>query len=255
MGTVLSQTMAFFDGERPLAYLHFYAMHPQSYYGDGRVTYDVPGLARQRLEEESGVAQIYFSGCGGNITMGKYNDGTPEARGALADRLYDAMARSLRSIRRQAAAPIVWKTSEVRLPLRSGKEFEEGEARRLLADAGAPSASRMKAAMLLSWIERVKAGRPVEIACLRMGPLRILSLPGEPFVEYQLWAQQQCPDQFVATAAFGMCYVCTDQAYTDQGGYEQTFTFVDPCESLLKRAMAEVLGAPAKGQVRGENSP
>jgi hypothetical protein len=247
--------MAFFDGERPLAYLHFYAMHPQSYYGDGRVTYDVPGLARQRLEEESGVAQIYFSGCGGNITMGKYNDGTPEARGALADRLYDAMARSLRSIRRQAAAPIVWKTSEVRLPLRSGKEFEEGEARRLLADAGAPSASRMKAAMLLSWIERVKAGRPVEIACLRMGPLRILSLPGEPFVEYQLWAQQQCPDQFVATAAFGMCYVCTDQAYTDQGGYEQTFTFVDPCESLLKRAMAAVLGAPANGQVRRENSP
>ncbi len=120
--------MAFFDGERPLAYQHFYAMHPQSYYGDGRVTYDVPGLARQRLEEESGVAQIYFSGCGGNITMGKYNDGTPEARGALADRLYDAMARSLRSIRRQAARPSCGRRAKSGLLLRSGKEFEEGRA-------------------------------------------------------------------------------------------------------------------------------
>ncbi|MDD4267747.1 MAG: hypothetical protein PHO07_00225 [Pirellulales bacterium] len=58
-----------------------------------------------------------------------------------------------------------------------------------------------------------------------------------------------------ADGDYGIWYVCTDQAYTDRGGYEQTFTFVDPCESLLKRAMAAVLGAPANGQVRGENSP
>jgi hypothetical protein len=42
---------------------------------------------------------------------------------------------------------------------------------------------------------------------------------------------------------FGMGYVCTDQAYVDRGGYEQTFTFVDPCERPVKQAIAEVLGA------------
>jgi hypothetical protein len=38
-----------------------------------------------------------------------------------------------------------------------------------------------------------------------------------------------------------MDYLGTDQAYADRGGYEQTFTFVDPCESLVKTPMAEVL--------------
>jgi hypothetical protein len=101
--------------------------------------------------------------------------------------------------------------------------------------------------MILAWTERVNAGRPVQVVGLQMGSLRILSLPGDTFVEYQLWAQQACPDKFVAVAGFGdfgMCYLCTDQAYTDRGGYEQTFSFVDPCESLIKKAAAEVLGVP-----------
>ncbi|MGO8747816.1 MAG: hypothetical protein ACLQNE_17725 [Thermoguttaceae bacterium] len=245
------RTVAFLDGDQPLAYLHFYAMHPQSFYGDGRVTYDVPGIARQRLEQELKVPQIYFPGCGGNITMGKYNDGSRGAREALSDRLYEAMARSVKSIRREPVAAIQWKAADVRLPLRSGKDFAEAGARRIIADTRTAAVSRIKAAMILAWTERVNAGRPVQIACLQMGSLRILSLPGDTFVEYQLWAQQICPDKFVAVAGFGdfgMCYLCTDQAYTDRGGYEQTFSFVDPCESLVKQAAAEVLGvslAPA----------
>jgi len=74
------RTISFCDGEAPLVQMHYYATHPQSYYGDRRVTYDVPGLARERLEKDSGVFQIHFSGCAGDITMGKYNAGTPEDR-------------------------------------------------------------------------------------------------------------------------------------------------------------------------------
>src|SRR5262249_6737282 len=34
------RTLSFWDKEKPLAALHYYATHPMSYYGDGRVTSD-----------------------------------------------------------------------------------------------------------------------------------------------------------------------------------------------------------------------
>ena len=108
------RTISFCDGEAPLVQMHYYATHPQSYYGDRRVTYDVPGLARERLEKDSGVFQIHFSGCAGDITMGKYNAGTPEDRAALADRLHDAMVRSVNSVAREPASPLQWRTVAVR---------------------------------------------------------------------------------------------------------------------------------------------
>src|SRR5262249_18487582 len=88
------RTVTFFAGEKPLAQLHYYATHPQSFYGDARVSWDVPGIARDRLEHETHVFQTYFSGCSGNITMGKYNDGSRSAREELAGRLYAAMRQS-----------------------------------------------------------------------------------------------------------------------------------------------------------------
>lgn len=239
------RSVGFFDGDRALVWLHFYAMHPQSFYGDGRVTYDVPGIAREKLQAESGVAQVYVSGCGGNITMGKYNDGTPAARQELSDRLYDAMRRSVQAVRREPAGRIVWKTADLALPARTEREFQEAEARRLLADTRASTGARVKAAMIVSWLERARSDLPVQIACLHLGSLRILSLPGDTFVEYQLWAQQAAAERFVAVAGFGdfgMCYLCTDQAYADRGGYEQTFSFVGPCEKQVKQAIAAVLG-------------
>src|SRR5262249_38240750 len=78
------RTLSFWDGDRPLAALHYYATHPMSYYGDGRVSADFCGLARRkRHADDTGVFQVYFTGCAGNITAGKYNDGTKENRPIL----------------------------------------------------------------------------------------------------------------------------------------------------------------------------
>jgi hypothetical protein len=253
------RTISFCDGEAPIVQMHYYATHPQSYYGNGRVTYDVPGLARERLEKDSGVFQIYFSGCAGDITMGKYNAGTPEDRAALADRLHDAMVRSVNSVSREPVSPLEWRTVPVQFPLRSDPAFSEETNRAVLRDAGAGgtreaggpgpgAAARVKAALNLAFIERVQAGHPLELSCLALGGIRILHLPGEPFVEYQLWAQRAFPQWFVAVADLRDCatlYLCTDEAYRDNGGYEQTMSFVDPCEILLKRKMEElVTGRP-----------
>jgi len=41
----------------------------------------------------------------------------------------------------------------------------------------------------LAWLEQNKAGRVIDIICLRSGDVRILHLPGELFVEYHLTAK------------------------------------------------------------------
>lgn len=240
------RTVSFFNGGRPLLHIHYYATHPQSFYGDGRVTYDVPGIALKRLQRETGVPQVYFTGCGGNITMGKYNDGTPVARAVLAGRLYDAMARSARaaSANRQPVTPVRWTTKSVRFPLRTDEAFSAETQQRILGEPTSTFGQRLKAAMLLAWIERARTGRPVEFSSLAIGDLRILHLPGESFVQFQLAAQQAAPEAFVAVAGYGDCamwYIGEDRIYTDRGGYEQTWALAGPCERLMKQTICELL--------------
>lgn len=62
----------------------------------------------------------------------------------------------------------------------------------------------------------------IDVTCLRLGRARILHLPGELFVEYQLAAKRERADRFVAMAAYGDYgpgYIGTAIAY-EQGGYE-----------------------------------
>ena len=92
------RTLSFWQGSTPVAALHYYATHPMSYYGDGRVSADFCGLARQKLQDEDAtVFQAYFTGCAGNVTAGKYNDGSKENRVVLRDRMFAAMKDSLKS--------------------------------------------------------------------------------------------------------------------------------------------------------------
>jgi len=42
-------------------------------------------MAREELEKREGVFQVYFTGCSGDITAGKYNPGTPESRQGFAN--------------------------------------------------------------------------------------------------------------------------------------------------------------------------
>ncbi len=179
------RTLSLCDGGAPLVQIHYYATHPQSFYGDGRVSYDVPGMARERLEKESGVPQVYFTGCGGNVAMGKYNDGSRQARQALTDRLYDAMARSSRRMTRAGRAHPLEDGPDTAAVAGGGGILRAHRAR-VVADKNAAAAQRIKDAMLLAWIDRIRAGRPVTVSGMALGPVRLVNLPGEVFVEYQL---------------------------------------------------------------------
>jgi len=238
------RTVSFFDGETPLARLHYYASHPQSYYGDGVAHPDVPGQAREYLQTEEGVFQVYFTGCAGNITAGKYNDGSPVSRLKMSKQLYSGMIRASSSTKREPVDALSWKTAAVAFPPRKEPAFAEEGYRKDLADGAAPANKRLKAALALAWYERLKARPTVDVSRLRLGSADLLFLPGEAFVEYQLYAQEKAPSRFVCVAAYGeggAGYICTD-ASLGEGGYEPTESYVGPpTEALLKAAIDQLL--------------
>jgi len=240
------RTLTFLDGSTPVVRVHYYATHPQTYYRDGRVTYDVPGIARERLEKESGVFQVYFTGCGGDIGMGKYNDGTPARRPVLVDRLYDGMVRSIKNVHVEPVTGVQWKTADMQLPARSDEAFSEATGRKMLAEGKAEGFDALNAAWMVAQAARARAQQPFQVSCLAINSIRILHLPGEPFVEFQLYAQSLRPELFIAVAGYGDCgtgYFCTDRAYSDKGGYEQNEAFIAPSEKVLKEAIAGLVGS------------
>jgi hypothetical protein len=254
-GTIdpLLRMVTFWNGDKPLAALSYYATHPQSYYRTGKANPDFPGLARNARQESTGIPHIHFNGAGGNIGAGKYNDGSTENRQILADRVASAMERAWKTTRKAplAAKDVQWTTTSVALPTAPHLD----ETALVVLVAGKDSASDAKpptplerfiAATKLAWLRRSRAGEKTELACLRLGGARILHLPGELFVEYQLEAQRLRPDAFVAVAAYGdygPAYIGTEISYA-QGGYEtgRNSSFVSPeVEGVLMRGIAKLL--------------
>jgi hypothetical protein len=62
---------------------------------------------------------------------------------------------------------------------------------------------RSEAAMGLAWYERVKHGHRVEVPCLDFGPAQLMLLPAEAYVEFQLYAQEVRPKDFVMVMGYG----------------------------------------------------
>src|SRR5262249_10887466 len=161
---------------------------------------------------------IHFNGAGGNIGAGKYNDGSPENRLLLAQRLADGMKRAWETTKRQpiSAADVQWSVESVALPPAKHLSMEQLEAR---LKAREPTLAGQGEASKLAWLRRCQAGRKLEVGCLRVGRARVLHLPGEAFVEYQLAAKAARPELFVAVAAYGdyaPWYIGTAIAY-EQG--------------------------------------
>lgn len=240
------RTVTFARGEKPLARLHYYATHPQTISCDGSSSADFVGMAREAVEAREGVFQIYFTGCSGNVTVGKYNDETVAARKQLADRLREGMRSSIAATQLAAVGDMTWRVESVVLPVRTDAEFVN-PSRAWLADPKAPQGSRVyKGAMRLATVERAK--KPFQMTSLQVGRTYIVHLPGEPMLEFQRFAQEMRPADFVAVAGYGDCgtaYICTDRAF-DEGGYEPTATNLAPgAEPLVKAAIRRLLGETA----------
>src|SRR5438034_10610072 len=140
IGTIdpIVSLISFWNGDKPLAVLSYYATHPQSYYRTGIPNPDFPGLARfLRQLAVPAALHVHFNGAGGNIGAGKYNDGSPENRLVLAQRLADGMRRAWESTKRQPLTPkmVGWDVEPVALPAAKDLDEAQLEARLKARDA------------------------------------------------------------------------------------------------------------------------
>lgn len=238
--------ISFWNGNRPLAVLTYYATHPQSYYRTGGANPDFPGMARNQRQKATGVIHIHFNGAGGNIGAGKWNDGSHKNRQILANRVAAGMRMAWNTtVRRPISADdLDWETIAVALP--PAPHLNEKTLLARLQDTKASVSARFAAADDLIWLRRCRAGEKVDISCLHLGTARVLHMPGELFVEYQLAAQKMRPDLFVAMAAYGEYapgYIGTKIAY-GQGGYEtspRASKVAPSVEQVLTNAVARLL--------------
>jgi hypothetical protein len=239
------KSIGFWNGDAKIAHLHYYAVHPTSYDGTGEVTSEFVGLARnRRIAEDGDVPHIYFTGCGGNITAGKYNDGDPRNRPIFAERIHEAMRASEQASERRPLESVRWRVEQVCLPPR-----EDLEEEKLLGVIGRPASDqetekvKSKAALMLTYLRRWET--PIPITCLQLNDeVGILHLPGETFIEYQLFAQELCPEAFVAVAGYGDLgpgYITLARSFAE-GGYEPTDSFVSgEAEGVMREAIEKVM--------------
>ncbi|TWU58358.1 hypothetical protein [Rubripirellula reticaptiva] len=243
-------SLSFWNDDKPIAVISYYACHPQSYYRTGIPSPDFPGIARFMQSQNSpGPMYVHFNGAGGNIGAGKFNDGSPQNRLILATRVATAMQQALDATEKfdVTADDIHWNVEAVALP--PAKHLERDELTASLAQWdgvtywGSPDK--------LAWLLRCEAGHKIDVGCLSVGDVRALYLPGELFVEYQLAAKAMRPDLKITMAAYGDYgpgYIGTAEAY-GQGGYEtsQPASNVGPdTEPILMDAMRSLLDVAEK---------
>lgn len=237
--------ISFWNENTPVAVLSYYATHPQSYYRTGIPNPDFVGIARFfRQLAVPDALHIHFNGAGGNIGAGKYNDGSHENRLILAERLADGMERAWINTQQLSVSKedVNWTVKPVSLPpakkLIKMQEALKKDNTLLLENSG--NARKM------AWLRRSQAGKTIDVGCLSIKNARILHLPGELFVEYQLAAKDKRPDLFVAVAAYGDMgpgYIGTTIAY-EKGGYEvseRASNVAPEVENVLMKVIYDLL--------------
>ncbi len=238
------KTVAFFNKEKKVAACHYYATHPMSYYGDGRVSSDFTGLARkQRQQDEPNCTHLYFTGCAGNVAAGKYNDGSKKMRPILTQRVYDGIVASEKNLKPEPIERVTWQTQSILPPAREG--FTIKQLARQISDKKQRVVNRNRPSYRLAWMQRVqKKMPPIVLSSLHINDVSLLHLPAEMFIEYQLRAQQTAPKQFVATGAYGdggPWYIPVKEEYAN-GGYEVSVAFCDPeVDPIISKAMKSLL--------------
>jgi hypothetical protein len=240
------KSIGFLSGENTLATLNSYATHPMSYYGNGEVSADFVGLARRRRQLDTPKAmQIYASGCSGDITAGKYNDGSPQSRGALTDRLYQAMVRASEASQSAPITEVDFRCESFQLPFHEAAQFKRETMTTTLQDNQASTRDRILAAMGLASLNRIERGQPIDLPCLDLGTAQVVVLPGESFVGYQLLAQRLRPDSFVMSIGYGECwtgYIPTQRAFEEN--FNHDWRWVGPgCEAIIHAKLRAVLKA------------
>ncbi|MFT7643123.1 MAG: hypothetical protein ACI9G1_004888, partial [Pirellulaceae bacterium] len=235
-------SITFWNAEQQIATLHSYATHPMSYYGRGEVSSDFVGLARDRLQREHPDSlQIYLTGCSGDVTAAKYNDGDEVGRIKLADRLYAAMKKGIETPPREPLTKIRFHNGAIRLKPRTTGDLDAAKLQAILEDKEATNQKRIDASLGISWQRRCQTAQQIDVPVIDFGSACFLQLPAETFVAYQLRAQRLVGDKVLMCVGFGECapgYIPTTK--TEQEGFVREHGYTWAADDSEERMMAGI---------------
>lgn len=242
------QSLGFYDGDKLLATVSVYAVHPMSYYGRGEVSYDFPGMARAMLDEaQPGVFHLYASGCSGDVVAARYNDGDQGSRVALSERLMAAMRQSIKRFEPQPLTQLAFRNVPLRLPPPETGSLAPDRLAATIADKTAAASQRITAALGRSYWERCRERPEIDLPVVDLGLAQYLLLPAEMFVEYQLAAQQLAPKKHLLIAGFGECapgYIPTEKARREGFVEEHAYCWNrSGAEEAVLSALKQAIGA------------
>lgn len=245
VGTIdpMLRSCAFKDRSgRITATLSFYATHPQVANTGDKFSADAPGEAVRLLEQAiPGATHAFFTGAGGNVTAGKFTSSDDLEGNILkfGKKLADGISLNIKGMQWEPAGNVAWQSASFPFP---SAPADKNKLREMLQKDQAMAAS---AAALLGANDFNPLPEYV-INLLHTGNIRLIFLPGEPFVEYQLYIQSLIPDEFVAVAANcrdDFLYLPLASSFNETGGYEtEYFCRTTPeFEPRFKTAIARLL--------------
>jgi len=241
------KSISFWNGATPLAVLSSYACHPMSYYGSGAISGDFVNMARdRRQQDDKSVFQVYTSGCCGDVTAGKYNDGAKPNRPVFADRLYRGMVDSFQATKKSPLEKIVCRSVPMTLPYSELASLQKDALEKTMNNGQLSLRARADAALGLSTLARNSKGLDIDLQVIDLGVAQMALLPAESFVSYQLKAQELKPDGFVMAIGFGQSsagYLPTDAAFREGFREQHGYCWVAPgseaiMHETLKKALA-----------------
>ncbi len=213
------RTLGFYGSDgNLLAAWSFYATHPQVGNEGKRYGSDSIGEAMKQLGKRFPDAlNSYFTGCSGNVTAGKYSDpyDTQKNIRHFGTLVAETIARNLKSQELSDAGECSWRTEGFPFPAKHFTAEELSARERELPTVG----------ITLQAAQDYAAQNPetFTLSMLKLGGIRILFLPSELFVEYQLFLQGLVPDEKIGIAencGGDFLYVGTAETIRDPSGYE-----------------------------------
>jgi|GEM_PF-1198058 len=223
------------EDDRPVATFFHFATHPTSLPGSlGRISPDYPGIARSQIEAKLGGHALFLPGCFGNQRVavlsdtGSFRAATEEDLRGYGRTLGEEVCRIVRRGRAVEATSIGGKTLSVDMPYGAADSDEVMHGR-------LDNAEGLSRLVFENWTAGVRAmvkeggipaSRATEMQAMRIGPIQLVSIPGEPALEigFALEKQYRTAGDWEEIWAIGYTNDCIGYLNTPEmvqrGGYE-----------------------------------
>ena len=260
------------DGQ-PLATLVNFACHPVSQGGQmARISADFVGSGRSVLEQLTGAPCLYLQGACGDVNPIRMEDDYEPARtlgvrlGCEATRLWERtlpdQASGVSTLTRSVDLPgYRYHSQERAAHLTAELESDIAERTRQGDDGSGPLWwARQRLERVQTALDSWSSGTALppiaaQITATRIGPLALVTAPGEIFAENGLLVKEDSPFEhtfFLGYTNGSVGYVPTRSAYPD-GGYEVTHACrVDPeAGELISATCGHLLSTISEGHQVG----